>query len=77
MKAHTHGSKPSVKGDPDELNRCNNSFLKCINKTSMESGLENTQILNAFKMSMGTHQCQITLYIHSSSLEERFFFFHS
>lgn len=39
----------------------------------MESGLENTQILNIFKMSMGT-QCQITLYIQSSSLEERFFF---
>lgn len=51
------------------------SFLKCINKTSMESGLENTQILNAFKMSMGTHQCQRTLYIQSSLLEESFFFF--
>lgn len=41
----------------------------------MESGLENTQILNAFKMSMGTHQCQRTLYIQSSLLEESCFFF--
>lgn len=25
MKAPKYCSKPSVKGDPDELNRCNNS----------------------------------------------------